>query len=60
MCKRLSAWQVRLHGATRRAYSGSAVAWGAAFLVVDCFLALSVGALAVTQARLLRPAVSLQ
>ena len=42
---------LRLHAATRRARPGSAVAWAAAFLVVDCFLALSVGALAVTQAR---------
>ena len=42
---------LRLHAAARRPRPGSAVAWGAAFLVVDCFLALSVGALAVTQAR---------
>ncbi len=42
---------VRLHAATRHRHAGSAVAWGAAFLVVDCFLVLSVGALAITQAR---------
>ncbi len=42
---------LRLHAAARRGRPGSAVAWSAAFLVVDCFLALSVGALAVTQAR---------